>query len=158
MPWLTPQTVSWLAKPWRVDRHHHLTSSHKTQREEPGGEQRREGRLQTHNSRPKHSPSALLVCDTLPGKRRVCSLHWLDVDVGSLIHFSHGRLLLQTLAPVPVSFYPPLRPWSRFSTEGFFFPLRQDVARDWFSSASDAFMGCRIKNTHGWNRVNWLSA
>lgn len=59
---------------------------------------------------------------------------------------------MQTLAPVPVSFYPPLRFTSRFSTERFFFLPQQDVARYWFSSAPDAFTGCRTNPNHEWNK------
>lgn len=66
--WLGQPTGSWLAKPFSqwTDI---ITSPHLTKKKEAErGEQRREGRLQTHTEQideKRHSPSALLVCDTL---------------------------------------------------------------------------------------------
>lgn len=81
--------------------HHHPTSSHT--------KKHRGGRLQTHTVRTddkKHSPSALLVCDTrADNAESVCS--------GSggrylLFHSLLRKALLWTLAPLPASFCPPL--------------------------------------------------
>ena len=72
--WLAQPTGSWLAKPLASGRTSspHLISSHKKKQkkeeEAERGEQRREGKLQTHTEQideKRHSPSALLVCDTL---------------------------------------------------------------------------------------------
>ena len=111
-----------------MDGHHHLTSSHK-KKEAERGEQRREGRLQTHTEQideKRHSPSALLVCDTLADNSQ--SVHSVAGGWYLLSHSLLWQALLYSLAPVPVTFYPPLRSSSLFSTERFFLFSRMSHA------------------------------
>lgn len=148
MPWLTPQTVSWLAKPWRVDRHHHL-SSHKTQgdRERSRGDSSggRGGCRHTTADQSTHHLRFLSATHCLENAESVHFTGWTWMSARSFTFHTGGfccRRWPRCRWVSTLRFAPDLG----FQQKVFFFPLRQDVARYWFSSASDAFMGCRIKH------------
>lgn len=134
-----------------ADGHHRLTSSHKKGAERRAAEE--EGGCRHTTAGKRHSPSALVVCDALADNAG--SVHSV-AGGGNLLSYSlFWEALLQSVAPVPVTFSPPFSSSSRFSTKRFF-PL-QDVARYWFSSVPGAFRGCRTNHMRECNNDDKFS-
>lgn len=121
--------------------HHHLTSSHKKRgREESGGG--RGGCRHTHGTngglKKKHTLTICASCRRHTGlKTQSLFTQWLEADICSLIHFYGVLCCGRCSRRVSTLRFAPRLGFQRT----VYFP-RQDVARDWFSSGSDAFKGC----------------